>query len=151
MCVRVEMFTGMLIYSSSPSIWYSSLPLFRSVGPDRESIGSKVEILTQDRGVAGSSLTGMILCCVLEQDTFILAYTCSNQEDPSQHNLKIVDWDVKIQIKKNQWVLTAFLPSINEFIISQKLFFPIFSTDSCTQNLENSSDNLTKLLMKTKN
>ena len=31
-----------------------------------------------------------------------LLSTGSTQEDPSQHNLKIVDWDIKNQIKKNK-------------------------------------------------
>ena len=39
------------------------------------------------------------LCCVLEQDTFILA-----QEDLSRHNWKIVEWEVKNQIKQTQTV-----------------------------------------------
>ena len=38
----------------------------------REHIGSVIECLTRDRGAAGLSLTAS-LCCVLQQDTFILA------------------------------------------------------------------------------
>ena len=43
----------------------------------REHGDSVVECLTQDQGVAGLSLTGgpVALRCVLEQDTFIAAYT----------------------------------------------------------------------------
>ena len=39
----------------------------------QENSGSVVEYLTQDRGAAGSSLTGRHFVVVLEQDTFILA------------------------------------------------------------------------------
>ena len=59
-----------------------------------------VEFLTQDRGVAGSSLTATgvpSIPCVLEQDTLILAFvilaTGSTLEDLFRHNRKIVDWD----------------------------------------------------------
>ena len=38
-----------------------------------EHSGSVVECLTQDRGAMGSSLTGVTVLCVLEQDTFTLA------------------------------------------------------------------------------
>ena len=63
-----------------------------------------VECLTQDLGVAGSSLTG-VTRCVIEQDTFkSLHRTGSIQKDPSPHNLKIVDWDVKNQIKQNKQI-----------------------------------------------
>ena len=39
---------------------------------DREHSGSVVECLTLDRGAVGSTSPAS-LCCVLEQDTFILA------------------------------------------------------------------------------
>ena len=51
----------------------------------RERSGSVVECLTRDRRGAGSSLTAVSVV-VLEQDTFILAYYRSTQEDPSLHN-----------------------------------------------------------------
>ena len=53
------------------------------------------ECLIQDHGAAGLSLTG-----VLEQDTFILAKYWLNQGRPVPTLLKIVEWDVKNQIKQ---------------------------------------------------
>ena len=43
-----------------------------------------------------------LLCCVLEQDSLFLASFGSTQEGLSWHNWKIVDWDVKNQIKQNE-------------------------------------------------
>ena len=71
----------------------------------QEYSGPVVKCSTRSRGVAGSSLTdGMH--CVLEQDTYSSAVfsTGSTQEDPSQHNWKIVDRDVKNQIKQNEYI-----------------------------------------------
>ena len=46
---------------------------------------------------------GVALCCVLEQDNFFPCFsTGSTQEDPSRYIRKIVDWEVKNQIKQNQ-------------------------------------------------
>ena len=45
-------------------------------------------------------------CCVLEQETLSAAYNGSTQEDPSQHDRIIVDWDVKNQnnqTNKQNW------------------------------------------------
>ena len=42
-----------------------------------------------------------LTCCPYHLHHLFLLSTCSIQEDPSQHNWKIVDWDVKNQIKQN--------------------------------------------------
>ena len=49
---------------------------------------------------AGSSLTGVtVLCPWARHINQSLLSTGSTQEDPSQHNRKIVDWDINNQIK----------------------------------------------------
>ena len=60
-----------------------------------------VECLTQDRGAAGSSLTGVTVLS-LSKTHLSLRSTCSTQEGPSGHNGKIVYWDVKNQIKQSK-------------------------------------------------
>ena len=58
-----------------------------------------VECLTWDQGVAGLSLTVITALCLWARDIKSLLSIGSIQEDPSWHNWKIVDWDVKNQIK----------------------------------------------------
>ena len=67
---------------------------------EREGRGSVVERLTQDWGVAGSSLTGITLLCHWARHIYLLS-SGSTQEDLSQHTWKIVDWDVKIKSNKH--------------------------------------------------
>ena len=52
----------------------------------RESSGSVVECLTQDREVAGSSLTGVTALWSLSKTHFSYLSTGSTQEDPSLFN-----------------------------------------------------------------
>ena len=52
--------------------WIQALQLHVIIKQVREHSGSVVECLTQDRG-AGVIASPVSLCCVLEQDTFILA------------------------------------------------------------------------------
>ena len=59
-----------------------------------------VECLTRDRGATGSSLTGVNCVDSLSKTHLSLFSNGSTKEDPSQHNRKLVDWDVKNQIKK---------------------------------------------------
>ena len=69
----------------------------------REHSGSVVKCLTCDQGAAGSSLTGGThLVVSLSKTHLSLLSTGSTQEDPSQHDWKIVDWDVKNQIKQTK-------------------------------------------------
>ena len=65
-----------------------------------EHSGSKVECLTQDRGAAGSSLTGVTVLWSLSKTHLSLLNTGSTQEDLSRNNWKNVDWDIKNQIKQ---------------------------------------------------
>ena len=53
-----------------------------------------VECLTQDRGVAGLSLTGGTAEC-LGKTLYLLLSTGSTEEDPFQYDWKIVDRDLK--------------------------------------------------------
>ena len=65
----------------------------------REDSGSVVECLARDPGPRARASPAS-LCCVIEQDTFILAYWF-NPGRPTQTLLKKnVDWDVKNQIKQ---------------------------------------------------
>ena len=62
---------------------YQQMP--KVAASNRECSGSVVECLTQDRGVAGSSLT-CSTALVLQLATLIPFCTGSTQEDPSRHN-----------------------------------------------------------------
>ena len=62
-----------------------------------------VECLTKDQGVVGSSLNmGTALCLWARHYPLLIVSTGSTQEDPSQHDWKNVDWDVKNQIKQKK-------------------------------------------------
>ena len=55
--------------------------------------------------------------CVVSLSKTLLSFTStgSTQEDPSQHNSKIVDWDVKNQTKQTDHVfcgIELFLPNV---------------------------------------
>ena len=57
---------------------------------------SVVVCLTLDQGIAGSNLAwGTALCPGARQVLYPMLSTGSTQEDPSWHDWKIVDWDVK--------------------------------------------------------
>ena len=64
----------------------------------RERSGSVVECLTRDRRAAGLSLTGVTALCPWARPNAGIT-----QEDPSRRNWKIVDWNVKNQIKQNHY------------------------------------------------
>ena len=93
----------------SDQLAYLELHFFLLAGPDstlfytgvyEECCGSVVDCLTQDRGVASSSFTrGTALCPWARH--FILCLALA-QEDQSRHDWKIVDWDIKNQIKKKK-------------------------------------------------
>ena len=55
--------------------------------------------LTPDQGVASSSLTS-VTALSLSKTQLCLLITGSNQEDPFRHNWKIVDWEIKNQIRQ---------------------------------------------------
>ena len=63
----------------------------------RDGNGSVVECLSQDRGVASSSLT---LLCLWARHINPCLVLSSTQEDPSWHNWKTVDLDTTNQIKQ---------------------------------------------------
>ena len=64
--------------------------------------------LTWDRRAAGSSLTDVTGLWSLGKTHLSYLSTGSTQEDPSLYNWKIVDWDVKNQIKEtNEMVLLS--------------------------------------------
>ena len=59
--------------------------------------GSVVEGLTRDQRAVGSSLTGVTALCSWARHINPCYSTDSTQVDLSQHNWKIVEWDVKNQ------------------------------------------------------
>ena len=64
----------------------------------REHSGSVVESLIWGRGLTGFSLTGTTVLSLSKTHLSLLS-SGSIQEDPFWHNWKIVNWDVKNQIK----------------------------------------------------
>ena len=66
-----------------------------------------VECLTGDQGVVSLSLTGGTVCSVvsLSKSLYLLLNTGLTQEELSQHEGKIVDWNVKKQNKQSHSVL----------------------------------------------
>ena len=75
-----------------------------------------IECLTQDRGVANSNLTGVT---ALSKTHLSLLNTGSTQEDPSRHSWKIVDWDIKNQIKQT----SKSYHSTSYLMLSRKLIY----------------------------
>ena len=65
----------------------------------REHSGSVVECLPRDLGAADSSLAGITVLCPWARHIYPFS-TGSTQKDPSRHNWKIVDLDIKNQIKQ---------------------------------------------------
>ena len=82
---------------------------------DRERSGSVVDYLTRDRGVVRSNLTGVTPLCHWARQS--LLSTGSTQEDPSRHNWKIIDWDVKNQTKQTtgKWLVHSKHKQISEW------------------------------------
>ena len=77
----------------------------------REHSGYVVECLTGGRGVEGR--VSRYHCVVsLSKIHVSLLGTGATQEDPSRHNLKIVDGDVKNQIKQKKQQQNYKLPSM---------------------------------------
>ena len=83
--------------------------------------GKRVEIHTDKNIQSNASL-----CCVLEQDTFILASsTGSTQEDLSRLNRKIVGWDIMNQIKQTNIFYT--IRYIFSFVSRRQKFRPYWN------------------------
>ena len=71
-----------------------------------------VERKTGDRRVASLSFTpgGVSVLCPLSKTLYLLLNTSAPQEDSSQHDKKIVDWDIKNK-KKNLCARSELLHS----------------------------------------
>ena len=67
-----------------------------------------VEYLTQEREVAGSSLTSVTALCYWARQSMLS--TGSTQEDTLRHNGKLFDWHVKNQKQKIKAVLVCSAP-----------------------------------------
>ena len=81
----------------------------------REHSGSVIECLTRDRGAAGSSLTGITVLCPWARHIYLCLVLVHPQKDLSWHNWKIVDWDIKNQIKQTSipcYDLSSVLSSV---------------------------------------
>ena len=61
--------------------------------------GLVVECFSRDRGVAGSSLTSITVLCPWARPINPCLVLVQPRKDPSRHNWKIVDGDVKNQSK----------------------------------------------------
>ena len=103
-----------LIYQQKHMLWV----LKRNV---REGSGSVLECLTWDRGVAGSSLTGVTVLCPWARQTNTLLSTGSTQKDLSCHIWKIVYWDAKKQIKQTN---NRSVP-MRRFFLAPKIHFKL--------------------------
>ena len=87
--------------------------------------------LTQDRGVAGSNLAGKHCVVTFRKTLYPLLSTGSTQEDPSQHDWKNVDWDVKDENKQTEdinwkylvWISVLYTLVIENFIVHGRLIY----------------------------
>ena len=85
----------------------------------KECCGPVIECLTQNRGVADSSLTGRYCVVSLIKTHLSLLNNGSTQEDPSRHSWNIVDWDIKNQVKQT----SKSYHSTSYLMLSRKIIY----------------------------
>ena len=131
-----------------PNLCYSEVCYKGLLGTTRERSGSEVECLTWDRRAAGSSLTLIIGLCPWARHIYPCLVLVQPRKTPSRRNWKIVDWDVKNQIKQTKlrdyteygisWVAslvasTKSSPSLHLPIGLNFLLFPVFESINAIQ------------------